>query len=103
MTVKQCVVTITMTAALVAGATALVSALLAGGAWRSGWVQLNRPDPAQFPVRGIDVSHHQGEIDWAKVAGAGVRFAYLKATEGRDLRDPRPHGARADNPDHLPA
>lgn len=78
-----------MKAALVAGATALVSALLAGGAWRSGWVQLNRPDPAQFPVRGIDVSHHQGEIDWAKVAGAGVRFAYLKATEGRDLRDPR--------------
>jgi lysozyme len=40
-------------------------------------------------VRGIDVSHHQGEIDWPRVAGAGIRFAYLKATEGRDFRDPR--------------
>ena len=40
-------------------------------------------------MRGIDVSHHQGEIDWKRVAGAGIRFAYLKASEGRDLRDPR--------------
>ena len=44
---------------------------------------------AELEVRGIDVSHHQGEIDWARVAGAGIRFAYLKATEGRDFKDPR--------------
>ena len=30
---------------------------------------------------GVDVSHHQGAIDWTKVAGA-VAFAYIKATEG---------------------
>lgn len=33
--------------------------------------------------KGIDVSPtYQPSIDWAKVAGAGYRFAFLKATEG---------------------
>jgi len=30
---------------------------------------------------GVDVSHHQGAIDWAAL-GAAVAFAYIKATEG---------------------
>lgn len=38
-------------------------------------------------VQGIDVSHYQGTIDWAKVAAAGIKFAYLKATEGVDTTD----------------
>jgi GH25 family lysozyme M1 (1,4-beta-N-acetylmuramidase) len=37
---------------------------------------------------GIDVSHHQGLIDWSQVAGAGKRFAIAKATEGRSFIDP---------------
>jgi len=37
---------------------------------------------------GIDVSHWQGEIDWARVADRGVRFAFLKATDGHDFVDP---------------
>lgn len=47
-----------------------------------------RPDPSRFPVQGIDVSHHQGEINWPAVA-ANVSFAYIKATEGGDFRDRR--------------
>jgi lysozyme len=43
----------------------------------------------RFPVRGIDVSHHQGEIDWSEVATADIRFAFIKATEGRDHQDTR--------------
>jgi lysozyme len=39
-------------------------------------------------VIGVDVSHHQGAIDWAKLAKTDVRFAYLKATEGGDYVDP---------------
>jgi GH25 family lysozyme M1 (1,4-beta-N-acetylmuramidase) len=38
---------------------------------------------------GIDVSHHQGAIDWVQVGGAGVRFAFAKATEGRNYVDPQ--------------
>ena len=31
---------------------------------------------------GIDVSHYQGRIDWMKAVGAGVKFAFIKATDG---------------------
>lgn len=30
-------------------------------------------------VSGIDVSHWQGNIDWGKVSGAGIKFAIIKA------------------------
>ncbi len=40
-------------------------------------------------LSGIDVSHFQGEVDWRAVAAAGVRFAFIKATEGVDDVDPR--------------
>lgn len=45
------------------------------------------PDRARFPVRGIDVSHHQGEIDWQRVAADDVAFVFMKATEGGDHLD----------------
>ena len=45
-------------------------------------------DPRRYPVHGIDVSHHQGLITWSRLPRQGVRFAYLKASEGGDLRDP---------------
>jgi GH25 family lysozyme M1 (1,4-beta-N-acetylmuramidase) len=32
-------------------------------------------------VYGVDVSHHQGVINWTSVASAGKRFAYVKATQ----------------------
>lgn len=38
-------------------------------------------------VKGIDVSHYDGAIDWAAVAGAGIGFAFMKATEGTTLVD----------------
>ncbi|WP_214475877.1 GH25 family lysozyme [Mesorhizobium sp. dw_380] len=45
------------------------------------------PDRGKYPVRGIDVSHHQGEIDWRRVAADDVAFAVIKATEGGDHVD----------------
>lgn len=44
------------------------------------------PD-ARYPRKGIDVSHHQGRIDWAGLPGQGISFAYMKATEGGSHRD----------------
>lgn len=43
--------------------------------------------PWHYPVHGIDVSRYQGEIDWRRVRGADVSFAYIKATEGGDVVD----------------
>jgi GH25 family lysozyme M1 (1,4-beta-N-acetylmuramidase) len=40
------------------------------------------PTPNPDYLAGVDVSHWQGTIDWSKVAGSGVRFAFMKATEG---------------------
>ena len=37
-------------------------------------------------IPGIDISHWQGVIDWAKVAQSGVKFAFIKATEFPDRR-----------------
>ena len=40
-------------------------------------------------TRGVDVSHHQQTIDWQKVAAAGIKYAYIKATEGATGVDAR--------------
>ena len=40
-----------------------------------------------FAVHGIDVSHHQVEINWDTVAAQKIDFAFIKATEGRDFKD----------------
>lgn len=67
----------------------LMAAALAVILYQHGFIRLNNPDRKTYPVRGIDVSHHQGRIDWPAVAGQGIAFAYIKATEGTDFRDRR--------------
>lgn len=54
----------------------------------------NKPHPGvarahSLPIHGIDVSRHQGDIDWHTVARAGTRFAFIKATDGGDHLDPK--------------
>jgi lysozyme len=46
------------------------------------------PQRPSYSARGIDVSHHQGIIDWARLPAQKVRFVYLKASEGADWVDP---------------
>ena len=48
--------------------------------------------PCSYDIHGIDVSHYQGDIDWARLARhqAGdfpLRFVFMKATEGGDHGD----------------
>ncbi|WP_411969715.1 GH25 family lysozyme [Rhizobium sp. 3T7] len=48
------------------------------------------PTLADYPIQGIDISHHQGAIDWRALARQpNVRFVIMKATEGGDHRDTR--------------
>lgn len=44
--------------------------------------------PYNHPVHGVDVSRWQGDINWQQLRGAGIRFAFIKATEGGDHSDP---------------
>ncbi len=45
--------------------------------------------PARHEVHGVDVSKWQADIDWRKLRKSGIDFAYIKATEGGDLKDDR--------------
>ena len=67
----------------------LVILLLLAAAAAATWLAAGRwtPSRSQFPLQGIDVSHHQGQIAWAALPAQGVGFAYIKATEGGDHRD----------------
>ncbi len=38
-------------------------------------------------MRGIDVSKWQGEVDWRAVRAAGVRFAYIRVSDGATIMD----------------
>ena len=55
----------------------------------NGTLLANRPSRSAYPVRGIDVSAYQGEIDWPLMAAQGIDFAFVKATEGSGFVDPR--------------
>jgi lysozyme len=52
-----------------------------------GFVRGDNPRPRDYPVHGIDVSKYQGDVDWDRVADSGVKFAWIKATEGGDHVD----------------
>jgi lysozyme len=71
------------------GVTAILAvASVAYFAYDFGMVRFNNPSLSNYPIQGIDVSHHQGDIDWQTVGTQGnVRFAIMKATEGGDHQD----------------
>jgi GH25 family lysozyme M1 (1,4-beta-N-acetylmuramidase) len=44
-------------------------------------------DPDQYDYLGIDVSHHNGVLNWAGIKADGNSFAYIKSTEGGTFVD----------------
>lgn len=55
----------------------------------NGNIKFNHPSSKDYPVRGVDVSEYQGEIDWEKLSNQNIDFAYIKATEGSSYTDER--------------
>lgn len=45
------------------------------------------PSEEKYPIRGIDVSNHQGKIEWNLVPKKDISFVYIKATEGGNFKD----------------
>ncbi len=66
-------------------------ALVVGAAVAGGYLHYLGFEPAadRYPLVGIDISHHQGDIDWDLLATDRVAFVYMKATEGGDFKDTR--------------
>jgi lysozyme len=55
--------------------------------FEEGYIRFNYPSKEKYPVRGIDISHHQTEIDWEILARANLDFVFIKATEGGNHKD----------------
>ena len=62
-----------------------------GFRWRALYGDVSYPEG--YEIHGIDISHHQGTIDWGKLRDHGtinklpVRFVMIKATEGSSETD----------------
>lgn len=56
-------------------------------AWREYMTSAPYVDAAKYPVRGIDISSHNGMINFDAVKSDGIEFVFIKATEGVDFRD----------------
>ena len=52
-----------------------------------GITQINHPPKDKYPIRGVDVSEYQGDIDWSVLSNQDIDFAFIKATEGSSYTD----------------
>lgn len=57
--------------------------------FKNGDIKINTPSKKKYPVRGVDVSRYQGDINWPELAAQDISFAYIKATEGSTHVDPK--------------
>jgi lysozyme len=64
----------------------LLLGLIAAGAWFV-WLPGYRPGLQPGERYGVDISAHQGRVDWPALAHDDVGFAYIKATEGSTFVD----------------
>lgn len=62
-------------------ASLILLCLVLAGLFYFGILHLNNPG-SKYPVRGVDVSSYQGDIDWDVLASQNIDYAYIKATEG---------------------
>lgn len=53
----------------------------------NGYIWHNEIFASKYSIRGIDVSHWQGEINWEDVKNQDFKFVFIKASEGNDFVD----------------
>lgn len=68
-------------------AAVLLAMAVAGGLVLHKNIKINPFLADRYEIRGVDVSHYQGTIDWEKLAGQDLDFAMIKATEGSAHED----------------
>lgn len=55
--------------------------------WLQGIYIPNESSAEAYPIKGVDVSSYQGDIDWPNLQN-DLQFTYIKATEGSGFVDP---------------
>ena len=63
-------------------------ALLGAAVLAVGVIGFANSASAAGSVKGMDVSSHQGNVNWSAAWNNGARFAYVKATEGTSYLNP---------------
>jgi len=77
---------------IVFAAVLVIVALAGTGVWiycgrgRSSFTSAH-PDRALYPVRGIDISAHNGIVDFEALSADSIDFVIIKATEGATFKD----------------
>ena len=72
---------------LLIGAAALVVLIGAYVAWHFILPHSVNVDRYRYPVAGIDVSKHNGDIDFEQVSDDDYQFVFIKASEGKTYKD----------------
>lgn len=72
---------------IIAATAVMIAGITVGRMMRRGipHVEIDRRD---YPVSGLDLSSHNGKVDFDSLRQAGVDFVFLKASEGISFRDP---------------
>lgn len=72
----------------------MIVVLAAAAIFGTATARLMRPrvehvelDPQEYPVRGMDISAHNGVVDFRRAAADGIGFVFLKISEGETFRD----------------
>lgn len=70
----------------------LISVVIIFGVFMSflvlnGVIILNGLSAQKYSVKGVDISHYQGDIDWDKLSAEDISFVFIKATEGSSFVD----------------
>lgn len=72
---------------LLLGAAALVVLMVGYGVYNYILPHSVAVDRYRYPVAGIDISKHNGEIDFEHVVADDYQFVFIKASEGKTYRD----------------
>ncbi len=76
-------------AAVAAAIVVVIATIMLICVW-NGVILLNNPNRSDYPIRGVDVSCYQGDIDWQLLSKQNdISFVFIKATEGSSFVDPK--------------
>ena len=67
-------------------AAALIGGFMIVVSWAAA-VYFSAASAEGYTVWGVDISNYQGDVDWQSLESQGVRFAFVKATEGSGHTD----------------
>lgn len=69
----------------------LVAGALLAWAAHAAWIHFRTTPPYvdrdRYPVSGIDISAHNGNVNFLRAADDGVEFVWIKASEGANFKD----------------